>query len=279
MKTLFLSLILLLLVSTFSCKDDNPDTPTVSPTSFDIGNQHFTATKTSSYITSYGEMIKVVGTDFELYIAVSDTASKQFAVTDTLKASDIGKVRCIFKINNEFKFSTSGTVSLDLGHKSGTFSVSIEDLSLTNGKIMVDTVINKPISDFTQISKTDYNGFPITIADSNDWNIRQIWSTEERFAFNLKPATTPESPSVLAAYPNPCNQYLALNMNNPELSSTDFVVVNANFEVEFVFSGINSNVCMFNMNGISNPGDYYRMYYRINSSENFYGSGDVKTLK
>jgi hypothetical protein len=279
MKTVFPLLILLLLVSTFSCNDDDPDTPTISPTSFDIGNQHFTATKTSSYITSYGEMIKVVGTDFELYIAVSDTASKLFAVTDTLKAKDIGKVRCIFNINNEFKFSTSGTVSLDSGHKSGTFSVSIEDLSLTNGKIKVDTIIYKPIFDFSKISETDYNGWPITIADPNDWNIRETWSMEERFVFNLKPASTLAYQAVLAAYPNPCNQYLALNMNNPESTTTDFVVVNANFEVEQIYNGIQSNVCMFNMNGISNPGDYYRMYYRINTSENFYGSGDVKTLR
>ncbi|MFZ4548503.1 MAG: hypothetical protein ACOYN4_13750 [Bacteroidales bacterium] len=280
MKASFPILILLVLVFAFSCKDDNPDTPSVLSTGFDIGSQHFTATKTTSYITSYGEMMKVVGADFELYIAISDTGSKLYTVTDTLKATDIGKARCIIKINNEFKFSTSGTINLESGHKSGDFSVNIEDLNLTNGKIKIDSTINEPIADFTQISGTDYNGWPMTTPDPNDWNMKENWSMEERFAFNLKPVNTQASPAVMAAYPNPCNQYLAFNMNNPESTTTDFVVVNANFEVERVFSGIKSNICMFDMNAISNPGDYYRMYYRVNSgSVNIYGSGDVKILK
>ncbi len=280
MKTSFPILIFLFLVVAFSCKDDNPDTPTVLSTGFDIGNQHFTDTKTTSYITRHGEMIKVVGADFELYIAISDTGSKLFTVTDTLKATDIGKARCIIKINNEYKFSTSGTINLESRHKSGAFSVIIEDVNLSNGKIKVDSTIYEPIADFTRISGTDYNGWPMTTPDPNDWNIRENWSMEERFVFNLKPVNTQASPAVMAAYPNPCNQYLAFNMNNPESTTTDFVVVNANFEVELIFQDIQSTICMFDMGNISNVGDYYRIYYRINSgSEQFYGSGDVKTLK
>jgi len=279
MKTLFPIAVFLLLLFAFSCKDDDPITPTVSVSSFDIGNQHFTATKTSAYITNYGEILKVEGADFELLIAISDTGSTLFTVTDTLKASDTGKARCIIKINNEFKFSTSGTINFETGHKSGTFSANIEGLNLTNGKIIVDTTINEPIADFTQISQTDYNGWPMTNPDPNDWIIRENWSMEERFAFTLKHANTQTSPAVLAAYPNPCDEYLAFNMNNPESTTTDFVVVNTNYEVEFVFNEVKSNNCMFFINGISNLGDYYRIYYRINSTVDFYGSGDVKTFK
>ena len=135
-----LSILILIFIS--SCKEEKTTTDNTSRTTFDIENVHYISNKTTSYQTDFGQLLKVNGENFELYLILSDKDSKTFTVIDTLTGLDVGKARCVFKMNNEFKFSNSGIIEYDSEKKSGVFTVNIEGLNFINGQIKVDTIIN-----------------------------------------------------------------------------------------------------------------------------------------
>jgi len=153
-------------------------------------------------------------------------------------------------------------------------------LNLINGQIKVDTIINKSIIDFTTISENDVNGWPITLEDKTDWNIRTNWEVAERFVFNLKTQNTFPSTIKLIQYPNPFVHIFYLRLDIPQQSKADFYLVNSNFELEQKFVGLSSGSMMMHLDHNLNKGQYYRLYYKIYSaSEQLYGTGDLKIMQ
>lgn len=274
-------IIILLVVSLlYSCKDDKQDVTPASQTNFDIGNTHYVSNITTAYQTDFGQLLKVTGESFELYIILSDTTNKTFTISDTLTSSDMGKARCIFKTANTFMYSSTGTIAYNAGKKSGIFEIIAEGLNLINGQIKVDTIINNSNIDFTTISENDVNGWPITLEDKTDWNIRTNWEVEERFVFNLKTQNTLPSTIKLIQYPNPFVSIFNLQLAIPQECKADFYLVNSNFEIEQKFIGLSTGNAMLQLNHNLNKGKYYRLYYKIYSgSEQFYGTGDLKIMK
>lgn len=273
-KTLSIFIVLILFL-TYSCKKDKPVTDS-SRTNFDIGNVHYVSTNTTAYQTGFGQIIKAIGDNFELYIVMSDMINKTFSITDTLTGTDQAKVRCILKLNNDFKISTSGSVVYDSNKKSGSFTINIEDLNLTKGIIKVDSAVNQPIIDFTSISMLDLIGNPVTSGDINDWVIRTDWDIIERLVFNVKTPITTSSSYHLIEYPNPFYRALCLYTNMLPDHKVDLFLVNANFEIEQKYKGIPFRSCTLLMDN-SVKGNYYRLYYRIYSdSEQLFGSGNLK---
>ena len=269
-------LIVLMIALVASCKQDKPVVVDLSRTNFDFNNMHYASINTISYQTDFGQILQVRGTNFELDVLLSDNESKIFTIVDSINSSDIGKARCILKLNNDFKFSTSGTIEYDKNKKSGTFSVNIENLDIRNGLIKVDTVINHAIVDFTNISMTDIQGVPMNQGDINDWGVRANWDVIERLVFNLKPVNTPSSNIQIREYPNPlkrnCTFYTGMSLG----SKVDLFLVNANFEIEQKFKGLSYISFGLQLNNTVKLENYYRLYYKIYSdTEQFYGSGDL----
>jgi hypothetical protein len=278
-KTLLISTLLVLSLI-YSCKNDTPDVAPITQTSFDIGSVHYVSNLTTAYQTDFGQLLKITGDNFEMYIIISDTASKTYSIADTITGSDVGKARCIFKTNNSFAFSTTGTLAYNSSKKSGTFEINTEDLNLKNGQIKVDTTITHSIIDFTKVSENDVNGWPITLEDITDWNIRTNWEVAERFVFNLKPLNTLPSTIKLNEYPNPFINTFSLRLDIPQQSKADFYLMNANFEIEQKFVGLSSGNTMLQLNHNLNKGKYYRLCYKIYSvSEQLYGTGDLKIME
>ncbi len=280
MKNILLITAFLISGLIYSCKPDKPDVTPITQTRFDIGSVHYVSNLSTTYQTEYGELLKVTGDNFEMYIIFSDTASKSYTITDTLAGTDIGKARCIVKINNSFTFSTTGSVLLDSGRKSGNFEIIAEDLNLKNGRIKVDTTINLSIVDFTTVSEKDYNGWSTTPEDKNDWIIRTNWETAERFVFNLKTVTTPSSTITLIEYPNPFITYFNLRLDIPLGSKADLYMVNANYEIEQRFIGLSPGNFILQLDHSLGKGKYYRLCYKIYSgSVQLYGTGDLKIME
>ena len=274
---IFLLVILLLAVS---CKDKDQDIKTIVSTKFDISNTSYVSDTTIEFLTNFGQTLKIVGKDFELYIVLSDTNSKTFSITDTITSLDSGKARCIFKMNDSYRLSSSGTIEYDLNKRSGTFDIVIDDLHLINGKIITDTIIHKPIEDYTKISMTDYNAWPINNADVNDWRVRTDFDVIERLVFNIKTATTIPNSYTLLTYPNPAGNVIAIETNFTISNKFDFILVNENLEIEKKFMQLQGYHFQFIIGENLNSGDYFRFYYRIYSdTEQYFGSGDIKIEK
>lgn len=277
MKKTLTILTILVMVFAYACKDDEPVTNNTSQTGFDIGNVHYVSTNTTDYQTDFGQILKVTGANFELTIVLSDNDNKTFAITDTLTGLDSGKARCIFFMNNDFRFSTSGTVEYDAGTKSGTFTVNTEGLDLKNGQIKVNTVVNQAIVDFTGLTERDITGVPLNAGDINDWFIRTDWEIVERLVFNLKTLTTLTGSAELFEYPNPFTGSLIMNLGIPQESIIDFYLVNANFEIEQIFRGLQPGNVSLLLDNEKYKGNYYRLYYKVyTDSAQLYGTGDLK---
>lgn len=276
---IFLFVILLLSVSCNE-KDKVQDVDTAVSTSFNIGDISYVADTTIEYQTDFGQILKVVGKNFELYIVLSDTNSKTFNIVYNVVNSDIGKARCILKMNDTYRYSYSGTIEYNMQKKTGTFDLVMDDLHLINGKILADTIIHKPIIDFTKISMTDDYGMAIDSADINDWGIRTDLSVIERSVFSLKTASTISNSFVVNAYPNPPADRITIEADIPADYGMDVILVNENFEIQKRAMHSQFPYVMFLIDETINSGDYYRFYYRIYSgSEQFFGSGDVKVQK
>ncbi len=279
MKNLLSIIPIFLLCLVVSCRDDNPVADSTSHSSFDAGNVHYVSNVTSAYLTGFGLVLNIRGDNFELNIILSDTASRIFTITDTLIGSDTGKARCVFKLNNDFRFSTSGSIHYDPITKSGTFSVVAEDLSLLNGVIKTDTVLNQGIVDFKNLSETDVNGWPMNTPDATDWGIRASWDAFERLVFNLKETATPAGSIQLIEYPNPLAGILSLQLAIPAGSTADLLLVNQNYELEQKFVGLAPGVYVMQLNNPAYTGNYYRLCYKINSGTvQLYGTGDLKIV-
>jgi len=277
MKKILTLTIVLIMVLAYSCVDDKPTIDNSLKTSFDIGDVHYTSTRTTSYQTDFGQLLRIDGENFEMVIVLSDIDNKVFSITDTLHGSDSGKARCIFKLNSDFKFSTTGTVVYDLDKKSGAFTLNMEGLNLTNGDIKVDTAIYNSIVDFTGITARDIQGFPVNAGDINDWAVRTDWDVVERLVFNLKTQATLSGNIQLVEYPNPFIGSFILNLDIPSESKIDLYLVNTNFEIEQKILGLQHGNAALLLNNSEYKENYYRLFYRIyTDSQQFYGSGDVK---
>jgi len=279
MNRIFNMFLLAILLLTISCKDEVQEVKPETSTSFYIGNTSYDSDTTIEFQTEFGQILKVVGKDYELYIVLSDTNSKTFSITYNVVESDIGKARCILKMNDTYRFSSSGTIEYDLDKKSGTFDLVIDDLHLINGIILTDTIIYKPIIDFTKLSMTDYQGWPINNVDADDWGIRTDFDVIERSVFSLKTSSIPNS-FVINAYPNPSADLITIEADIPTDYRMDLILVNENFEIEKRFMHFQFAYFQFLIDETIDPGNYYRFYYRIYSfSEQYFGSGDIKVEK
>lgn len=277
MKKILTITTVLIMIFAYSCVDDKPTIDNSIKTSFDIGDVHYTSTSTTSYQTDFGQLLRVDGENFEMVIVLSDIDNKVFSITDTLNGTDSGKARCIFKLNNDFKFSTTGTVVYDLEKKSGAFTLNMEGLNITNGDIKVDTAIYHSIVDFTAITARDIQGFPVNGGDINDWAVRTDWDVVERLVFNLKTPATLSGNIELVEYPNPFIGSFILNLDIPLDSKIDLYLVNTNFETEQKILGLQHGNTMLLLNNSEYKENYYRLFYRIYSdSQQFFGSGDIK---
>ena len=280
MKITLLILSITIMSLMYSCNDEKQDVAPATPTSFDIGNTHYVSNKTIAYQTEFGQLLKVTGENFDLYIVFSDTTNKTFTISDSLFASDMGKARCIFKTGNTFKFSTTGTITYDTKQKSGTFEINAEGMDLINGQIKVDTIINNSNIDFTTITENDVNGWPITQEDKADWIIRTQWEDAERFIFNLYTQNTLPRNIKITQYPNPYVSQFNIHMDLPQEYWAIFYIVNSNFEIEQNFIGVTSGNTILQLNHNLIKGKCYRLYYKIYSeSESLYGSGDLKIME
>ena len=277
MKKILSIIPVFLLFLVFSCREDNPVTGNTSHSGFDAGNVHFASNLTSAYLTGFGQVLNIKGDNFELNIVLSDTVSRVFTITDTLYGSDTGKAKCVFKLNNDFRFSTSGSIHYDPLTKSGTFSLVAEDLSLLSGVIKTDTVLKQGIVDFTKLSETDVNGWPMNTPDASDWGIRTSWDAVEHLVFNVKETSTPAGTIQLIGYPNPLAGILRLQLAIPAESTADLFLVNQNYELEQKFVGLAPGVYAMQLSNPAYTGNYYRLCYKINSGTlQLYGTGDLK---
>ncbi len=271
---------LLVIIMTFGCHKDSPIQETKQHSSFDIGNIHYTSNSTLAYETKFGQIIKLDGKNFELDIVLSDSVNKAFSITDTLKGADLAKARCILRLNNDFSFSSAGTVEYNKDAKTGSFLINIAGSNIKNGIIVVDSVINHSLIDFTSLSENDVNGWPITQLDTNDWGIRTNWELAERLIFNQSTLTTLGGLSQLIEYPNPFVTIFRLELDIPLGSKMDFYLVNQNLEIEERFIGLLRGSTMIQLINSSYKGNYYRLYYRLYSDiQQCYGSGDIKEME
>jgi hypothetical protein len=270
-------LISALMVFSASCEKDkpNPGNP-ITKTTFAIGRVSYKSNLTTVYQTDLGKILKVNGDDFDLCIILSDTVSNTFSVTDTLNGNDIGKTKCILKLGSVYKFSTSGTISFDKSNQIGTFSIKMNDLSVTKGQILVDTTIFAPILDFTTLTMTDYQGVPMNVADPTDWNIKTFFESVERIVFNLNVDAPLPGLIQLTEYPNPFQDMIQMHLDIPTSSKIDLFLVNLNFEIEQKFIGLQAGRYSFLLDNPNFKGNNYRLYYKIYDNLTcLYGSGDL----
>lgn len=274
---IFLFSIILISVS---CKDKVKDIETQISTNFDLANIAYVADSTIEFQSDFGQIIKVVGKNFEFYIVLSDTISKTFNAVYYLAGADSGRACCVIKIYDTYRFASNGTVEYDLEKKSGTFDIVLDNLDIIKGTIITDTIIHHPFVDFTKISMTDPNAWPIDSADSSDWGIRTDFGVIERLAFNLKTAETIPGSIVLHAYPNPTAGIISIQADIPDSDRTNFVLVNENFEIEKKLMRLEGGFNQISLGDGLYSEKYYRLYYKISSdTEQHYGSGDIKIEK
>ncbi|MCK4661403.1 MAG: hypothetical protein KAT68_00950 [Bacteroidales bacterium] len=267
-----------ILILMFSCEDDTNEQPENSAHStFKINDITYKADNTILYQTKFGQIIAINGIDFELLLNLSDTDNSIFEITDTLKVLDSGKARCILKFNNDYKFSSSGTIEYNRESKTGEFSINIEELVLENGYIRVDSVITHAIVDFTVITETDEQGAAMNSGDPYDWNIRINWDLIERLFLNLKTLSTSPNDIEIVEYPNPFDDIIHLHLDISQEKVADLFIVNNNFEIEQKLLGLQGGRYSLLLDNPDYSGNYYRLYYKIYSeSDEYFGSGDLK---
>ena len=265
-----------MLIVAISCEEEKPEPKNNTKTNFKIGDDSHIASKTNLYITDYGRIVETYSEDFQLLIVLSDKSSTSFMITDTLKANNEGAARCVLKIDDEYHFSTEGTINLDTYNKTGNMTISFENISLNDGKLIIDSVINKPYVDFTKITSIDIHGIPMNSGDPNDWIIRTDFQPIERLLFNENSGFLFKD-LELVEYPNPFNDIIQLRIGINQDERIDLFLVNENFEIEQKFIQLQSGNYSLLLDNPNYNGNYYRLYYKIYSdNEIYYGSGDLK---
>ncbi len=266
----------LILILLTSCEQDKSEIHEKSKTGFKIGNNSYLASQTNLYITDHGKIIETYGDGFQLFIVLSDKSGTSFEITDSLLSNSEGAARCILKISNEFYFSTDGMINLGVDNKSGNMEISFENTVLNNGKLYIDSVINKPYIDFTSFTACDIFGTSMNSGDESDWKIRNDFQMIERLLFNVNSELLYRD-LELYAYPNPLSYVISVQININQNEKIDFFMVNENFEIERKIVQLQSGPYYFLLGYPEYDGYYYRLYYKIYSdNETFYGSGDLK---
>lgn len=269
--------ILFFFVFLISCKEKDKPNDNFEQTTFEIGGSQYKSISTILYRTSFGQVLGILGDGFEFYISMSDNSGSTFEITDTLTGSDTGKTKCILKMGNDYKFSTSGFINYDQLTNTGDFTLTIEDLELKNGKIVVDSVVNKSIVDFTNISMFDYQGASMNNGDPNDWKIRTSWEVIERLVINTKLQNTLAGSLEMIEYPNPFNSVFQMQLPISQGYMAELIFVNPNFEIEKVIRELQPGNHAFLFENPAYIGNYYRLYYRLYSdSDEYFGSGDLQ---
>ncbi len=279
MRNILLILFIPKLFALASCEQDNPKPDTIIKTNFSIEGKEYLATHTNIYLTNYGKVIESFGDNFQIYIVLSDVFSTSFEITDTLTGASEKKARSILKIGNEYHFSTAGSIALDNSNKTGALEISFGNTHIKDGSLQFDSIMNRPIIDFTRISGIDIIGEPTSIKDTNDWIIRSDYHAIERLIFNEPSETFQTKEMHIAGFPNPFYYDLFLYFDLSQDEQLDLFLVNENFEIEKEFLRVQAqaNNIAHLLNNPDYTGLYYRLYYRIYSEDaNYYGSGDLK---
>lgn len=272
-------MVITIFLSFTSCEDKTSDKTIINTnTHFNIEEQNFDARSSILYTTDYGNIITLIGDNFELCFILTDSTTSNFSFTDTLFSSDSAKAKCVAFYNGEYFFSNSGSIFFNPNtSEEGTFSIEFEGLSVTNGIIIIDSIVNNPIIDFTKIKSTSDLGNTIYDHSSNDWEISNYWELCERSLFNLKIETMLESEISVYEYPNPFKDIIQLDIKKPENYNIDLLLVNKNYEIEYSINNISAKNLALDFSANKIKPDYYRLYYRIHNQGNqYFGSGDLK---
>jgi len=269
-------LLLSILLLSISCEKDKTEPEDTAKTNFRIGDNCHVSTKTILYITDYGRIVETYSDDFQLFIVLSDKSSTSFVITDTLKADNEGAARCVLKIDDDYHFSTEGTIDMDTDNKTGNMTIFFENINLNDGKLIIDSVITKPYIDFTRITSTDIQGVPMNSGDPNDWIIRNDFQLIERLLFNENSEFMYKDLELIE-YPNPFNDIIQLRIDINQDEQIDLFLINENFEIEQKFIQLQSGNYSLLLDNPEYNGNYFRLYYKIYSDNGiYYGSGDLK---
>ena len=147
-----------------------------------------------------------------------------------------------------------------------------------------------PIPDyptFSNYSGTDNNAQPTTSADTDDWNLNDLWvgnvvSVIPYISDYGNPCETDQVSSVSPAYPNPTLGTFILTFNIDQNSSVAYRVVNQDFDILASGDTLKTTSNPLNINiDISNQvvsNELVRVYYAIikNNTCSFKGHGDIK---
>ena len=157
--------------------------------------------------------------------------------------------------------------------------ISFENINLNEGKLIIDSVINGPYIDFTKISPTDLQGFPMNTGDEHDWIIRNDFQIVERLLLNEKSEFLYKEIKA-TGYPNPSGDVFHLEIESNQDDNVDLFQVNENFEIENKFIHLQYNNIALSLHNPEYQNNYYRIYYKIyTNSEKYYGSGDLKVIE
>ena len=275
-KTLFI-LFIPILIALASCDKDNSKPNTIVKTNFTIEGKQYLATRTNIYLTDYGKVVESYGDNFQLTIVLSDVSATSFEITDTLTGASKNKARSILKIDNTFYFSTAGSIELDNANKTGSLKISFGNIQIKDGILHTDSILNKPIIDFTRISGIDIIGQATSIKDPNDWIIRSDFHSIERLIFNEPSDAFQTKEMRITGFPNPLYNTLYLNFDISQNEQLDLFLVNENLEIEKKFLKVQANSFALLLDNPIFKGHFYRLYYKVYSvDKNYYGSGDLE---
>ena len=212
-------LCVLLILGIISCKPSNNDeTPAIPEgvSRYTLDDQTVVANQTTLYQTDEGQIIQIIGADFEIDLILSDFASSSFTLASGLDATDNGKATAVLREGSQLYFSQSGEVNFSNEDSTGTFNIQFTNgTTLTDGEIFLTEIKMQAIEDFTGISQTDANGAPMSNPDANDWGVRTTWSLVETTVFQheLNSAVLPSA--TLSLFPNPFVEYCILQIDLP----------------------------------------------------------------
>lgn len=258
-----------------ACQDDKSSLINNDKTNFTIERKHYMANETKMYKNNLGSVLEITNSDFKLLLILSDNKSDSYQIVDKIKNESISTARCILKLDDKFYFSKSGYVTFNAMNNSGTFSIKFDNITISSGKLNVNSVINHGIIDFTTISSNNYQGHLLDKPDKNDWIIRNNLHIIERLIFNVSTNTLGSASLKIIQFPNPFEYSFQVIM--PKNCTVDIVIVNENFEIMTELSNLKYSNFLIQMKDDKFKGNYYRLYYKIHSGGNvFYGSGDIK---
>lgn len=286
---LFLSIMILF---TWSCEKEEPSDPVLS-NFFIIGEQEFNFDSVKSFNTGYGMLHAYESAETNLWIILSENGADQYVFkeevrgTDTIPANGEAKAFAVLEYQGSVYRSVSGTLDMFNINEidEGVFEINFQDgLTLTNGQLRIDNVLERPCKMFKDVLLTDVNGQALNNA-SDAWKSDEQWTGLEWSFFQdaYGDILSGEEIKMKGIFPNPFTDVFQLSLESEKQPDLFFVIVNDNFEVILDYKDVlpldtgatTLSLDPENMYGLV-PGDTFRMYYVIRSADGYIkGHGDI----